>query len=338
MAVTTILESLIGGAHLTEAQARELMQALMRGDVTEAQVGGALVALRMKGYAAEELATFALVLREHAVQLAHPFPEAVDTCGTGGGSPTFNLSTGAAFVAAAAGVKVAKHGNRGVTSGCGSADVLEAMGARLDLTPERLTRILEETNIVFLFAPSHHPAMKNVGPARKALGVRTVFNFLGPLTNPAGARRQLIGVYDSTMLRPMAEALRILGAERALVVHGVDGLDEISPCAATRYALLADGDVSEGEWAPQDFGIQPMDPALIRPSATVVENAEMLRAALASPAASHSHAVVPNAAAAMWLSRPELSLTECAERAMGVMAEGLALKKLDDFVQATRSQ
>jgi len=335
MAVAQILESLIGGRHLSEAEARTLMQALMLGEVPDVQIGGALVALRMKGYSAEELATFALVLREHAIQLSHPFPDAVDTCGTGGGNPTFNLSTGAAFVAAAAGTRVAKHGNRGVTSNCGSADVLELLGARLDLAPEQLTRVLEDTNIVFLFAPSHHPAMKNVGPARKSLGVRTVFNFLGPLTNPAGARRQLIGVYDPSMLRPMAEALRILGAERALVVHGEDGLDEISPCAPTRYALLADRDVTEGEWVPQDFGLEPMDPSLLRPAETVQGNADLLRSALSGIEDPHARALVPNATAALWLSRPDLSLTECAERVMGVMAEGLASRKLDQFIQAT---
>jgi len=227
MALAPVLESLIARRELVPEEARSLITRLMDPETQDAAIAGVLVALRCKGVTGRELAAFASVLRDQSLGLSHEFPTLVDTCGTGGGRPSFNLSTGAAIVAAAAGARVAKHGNRAVTSACGSADVLEALGVVLHAEPEHLVHVLERTGIAFLFAPQHHPGVRHVGAARKALGVRTVFNLLGPLANPAGAKRQLIGVYEAALIRPVAEALQLLGCEHGLVVHGEDALDEI---------------------------------------------------------------------------------------------------------------
>lgn len=333
MSLAPVLLRLTERRDLSQGEAKELMGRLSEGTADPVQVAGVLAALQTKGVTAQELAGFAAELRERSMSLATSHPHLVDTCGTGGGVATFNLSTGAALVAAAAGAKVAKHGNRSVTSHCGSADVLEALGVRLDSDPERLARLLDEVGIVFLFAPHHHPSMKAVGPVRKALGVRTVFNLLGPLANPAGAKRQLVGVYDRAFVRPMAEALLLLGAEEAYVVHGSDGMDEVSPCAETFFAHVSGGNVDEGGWTPESFGMTSVTPDVLAPGDTVESSAAVLRSALAG--SERSSALVPNAAVALWLAGMADSVLACADLARDVLASGRAEQKLLQLAEAT---
>ena len=312
------------------------MRHLTSGEAPDAQIGGFLVALRAKGVTSSELAAFAQVLRERAAALTHEHKDLVDTCGTGGGRPSFNISTAAAIVAASAGARIAKHGNRGVTSACGSADVLEALEVNIQLPIERQTQVLNEAGIVFMFAPAHHPAMRHVGPARKALGLRTVFNQLGPLANPAGARRQLIGVYEQAMVRPMAEALVRLGVERALVVHGEDGLDEISPSKPTRYAKVVGGQLTEGRWTPGDFGLKELSEAHLDPGESVAANAAILREAISVASSPRSAAVLPSAAAALWLAGLVEDLPRGARMAREAIATGAAARKLQQLAGLTK--
>jgi anthranilate phosphoribosyltransferase len=333
MSFPELIQPLCERRDLTSEQAEALMRHLMSGEATEAQIGGALMALRVKGCTTGELAAFARVLRERAATFSHAHENLVDTCGTGGGIPSFNISTSAAIVASAAGVRVAKHGNRGVTSACGSADVLEAVGVRLTGDAEMLAHMLDAIGIVFLFAPSHHPAMRFVGKARKELGVRTVFNQLGPLANPVGAHRQLIGVYDSSLMRSMGEALRELGAERALIVHGDDGLDEISPVSPTQYVKVWEGKVTSGRLTPADFGLEPLPAAAIAPGQSVDESADLLREAVSDVDSPRAQAILPNAAAAIWLSGLEDDLRDAAERARMAISTGRAREKLEELVR-----
>jgi anthranilate phosphoribosyltransferase len=239
-------------------------------------------------------------------------------------------------VACAAGAKIAKHGNRGQTSPCGSADVLEALGVVIHADPERLLHILETAGIVFLYAQAHHQAMKHVGPARKQLQVRTVFNQLGPLANPAGATRQLIGVYDPALMRSMGEALKLLGTERALIVHGDDGLDEISPVTKTHYIKVWDGKVTAGEFTPADFGFEPLDPSALLPGATLAENGQVLREAVSDSRSYRAQAVIPSSAAAIWLAGLAENIRDCATIAAETIASGKAASKLDQLIQVTR--
>ncbi|HRI45077.1 MAG TPA: anthranilate phosphoribosyltransferase [Fimbriimonadaceae bacterium] len=336
MSARALLESLAAGRDLGWQEAQSLMRFYMSGEAEDPWIAGTLVALRMKGAKGSELAAFASVLRESALGLARAHPAMVDTCGTGGGRPSFNLSTAAAIVAAAAGAKVAKHGNRAVTSNCGSADVLEALGVVLVSDPEVLQHVFDSVGIVFLFAPHHHPAMRNVAAARKALGIRTVFNQLGPLANPAGANRQLIGVWDAALIRPMAEALVALACERSMVVHGLDGLDEISPCGPTRFALVDGAEIREGVVEPDEFGIEPLEPSDLAPGDTLAENAALLRRALSEPDSPQARAVLPNAAAALHLAGFG-SLSEAADHAREAIRSGTAIRKLDELIEVTRS-
>jgi anthranilate phosphoribosyltransferase len=257
------IQKLIEGNNLTSSESGEIMREVMSGKATNSQTAAFLTALRMKGEAVEELIAFACVMREESSQI-HPCVDGrlVDTCGTGGDRiKTFNVSTAAAFVIAGAGVPVAKHGNRSVTSRSGSADVLEKLGLNLHLEPERVEATIEEVGIGFMFAPAFHPAMKYAAEARQEIGIRTVFNLLGPLTNPAGANAQLLGVYDPKLTAPMAYALGRLGCEEAIVVHGLDGLDEISTVGKTAVAWLKDGKVTEMEASPSNFGVKQADVA-----------------------------------------------------------------------------
>lgn len=332
MTYAELIQPLIERKDMNPDHATEVMRFLMGGEATDAQIGGILLGLRIKGTTTRELAAFASVLREKAASLAHPYPEAVDTCGTGGGSPSFNISTGAAIVAAAAGVKIAKHGNRAVTSACGTADVLESLGVKIGGETDDLTRTLDELGIVFMFAPAHHPAMRHVGKARRELGVRTVFNQLGPLANPAGAKRQLIGVYDIGLMRSMGEALRELGAEHALLVIGRDGLDEISPCAPTDVVRVQEGRVESLVLTPADFGLEPLDPSALVPGETVEESAAILREALSDADSPRAKALLPNAAAAIVLGNLESDLKVAAQRAHEAIASGAAIAKLAALV------
>lgn len=332
------LEALVQKSDLGHDDAKELMAFLVSGEATDAQLGGALMALASKGATSTELAAFATVLRELAQEVQIKDPNLVDTCGTGGGTPSFNLSTAAAIVASAAGAKIAKHGNRGVTSACGSADVLEALGARIDGDPEQNLHLLETVGLAFFFAPAYHPAMKAVGKVRRELGVRTVFNQLGPLANPAGARRQVVGVFDPTLALPMGEALLKLGAERALVVHGADGLDEISPCVPTHVVKVWDRTVSEGSLSPANFGLQPVSPEALAPGSSAEENAAILREAVSDPESPRAWAILPSAAAVIWIAGLSEGIADSAVRAQEAIRSGSAASKLAQFVEASQGQ
>lgn len=256
------IQLLVERKDLSFEHAQQSMREIMNGEATPAQIGAFLTSLRMKGETVEEITAFATVMREHSVRInPHVNGRTVDTCGTGGDVlKTFNVSTTAALVASAAGVPIAKHGNRSVTSKCGSADVLEAMGVNLNIPPSTVQRAIEEVGIGFMFAPAFHPVMKNVIIPRREIGVRTVFNILGPLTNPANATGQVLGVYDSKLVEPMANVLKKLGTEEAIIVHGTDGLDEISTVGKTRMAWLKDGQIGTKEITPQDLGLRTARP------------------------------------------------------------------------------
>ncbi len=257
MDITTAIASVIDRHDLSAADMEAVMQAIMTGQATPAQIGGFLIGLRMKGETVDEIAAAAKVMRDLATRVEVDGPHLVDTCGTGGdGASTFNISTASAIVTAAAGGRVAKHGNRSVSSSSGSADVLEAAGVRLDLAPAQVAACIDKVGVGFLFAPQHHSAMKHAIGPRKEMRVRTLFNLLGPLTNPAGAPNQVLGVFSPDWVEPLAEVLLQLGSEHVLVVHAEDGLDEISIAAPTRVAELKSGAVSVYTITPEDFGLQ----------------------------------------------------------------------------------
>jgi anthranilate phosphoribosyltransferase len=271
------IQKLIEGCSLTIGESGEIMREVMSGKATNSQTAAFLTALRMKGEVVEELIAFASVMREHSSQIRpNVASRLVDTCGTGGDKiKTFNVSTAAAFVIAGTGVAVAKHGNRAITSKSGSADVLEKLGLNLHLEPKAVEDIIEKVGIGFMFAPEFHPAMKYAAEPRREIGIRTVFNLLGPLTNPACANAQLLGVYDAKLIRPMAYALQLLGCEEAMVVHGIDGLDEVSTVGKTSIAHLKQGKVTELEAVPSDFGVKKVRIADLK-VATPEESAETL--------------------------------------------------------------
>ncbi|MGA2104136.1 anthranilate phosphoribosyltransferase [Methanoregula sp.] len=333
-AIVTVVE----GRDLTPGKAAEVMDEIMRGQATPAQIGGFLTALRIKGETPEEIAAFARVMRSHAVSVRPQVSGTlVDTCGTGGDrSQTFNISTAAAFVAAGAGVFVVKHGNRGVSSRCGSADVLSALDVDISVDPRRQADIVKNIGIVFLFAPDYHPAMKHVMAVRHDLGCRTVFNILGPLANPAGAEAQLLGVYTSTITGTVAEVLRILGISRAMVVHG-NGLDEISVTGETDITEL-DGDrITKYVITPEMFGLARSchDDLL---GGDPEENARIIRDILAGKKGPARDIVLMNAGAAIYLSGNASTLAEGIRCAAASIDTGHAQKKLDALVCATRSE
>jgi len=338
MILGSILEKVIRGEELSSDEAKAVMNLMVTGEATQAQAGGFMVALRAKGVTGRELAAFAEVLRGSAVRVHHNHDNVVDIVGTGGGAPSFNISSGSSFVAAAAGAKVAKHGNRAVTSSCGSADVLEALGINLYNEPERLTRIFDVCGIMFMLAPSHHPALRHIAGARRELGVRTVFNQLGPLVNPAFVQCQLLGVYSEALCQSTAEALQIMGAKRALVVFSEDGLDEISPCAPTHYYKVWDGKVEKGSLSPADFGLEPLGREALEPARTVDGNAAILMEALSKPDSPRSKALIPSAATALWLTGLAGDLKQGAEMARSAISSGAALEKLHQLAAESQAQ
>jgi anthranilate phosphoribosyltransferase len=277
-------------------------------------------------------------MREFALKVPVPdAPELIDTCGTGGDEAhSFNVSTAAMFVAAAAGAKIAKHGGRSVSSRSGSADVLESLGADIHLKPEQVARSIAEVGVGFMFAPDHHAAMKHAAPVRRELGVKTIFNILGPLTNPAGARQQLMGVFHRELVGVQARVLARLGSRRALIVHGLEGLDEISIAGPTAVGELRDGEIREYTIAPQDFGFAAADPGAIRVEG-VEESKRMLLAALANEAGPARDIVALNAGAALYVAGLAPSIAEGVKQALGAIAGGAARRKLDAFVEFTRS-
>ncbi|HNS82950.1 MAG TPA: anthranilate phosphoribosyltransferase [Methanolinea sp.] len=330
-----VLQVLSEGRLLSDPEAREAMEYIASGRATDAQMGAFLAALRIRGENAEEIATFGRVLQHYAVTIRPRVAGTlVDTCGTGGdGCRTFNISTAAAIVAAGAGVVIVKHGNRSVSSSCGSADVLEALGVKIDIQPERVCRIVEETGIGFLFAPAFHPAFRNAARVRKDLGFHTVFNMLGPLLNPAGAQSRLMGVYSPAFLRTLAESLQLMGAERAMVVHG-SGLDEITTTGPTQVAELAGGTIREYTFTPGEFGIPVSSGNALR-GGTPAENAAVVLRILEGGEGPGRDVVVMNAGAAIYLAGKADDLAEGITLAKESIRTGAALGKLEALVTAS---
>ena len=297
--IQDVIQQLLAGQDLDRDTAKGVMDQIMSGQATDAQIGGFLIALRCKGETVDEIAGFAEVMRDKATPIVAGKGTVVDTCGTGGdGSGTFNISTTVAFVAAGAGLTVAKHGNRAMSSQCGSADVLQALGVDVEAGPERVSRCLDQAGIGFLFAPMLHGAMKHAIGPRRELATRTVFNVLGPLTNPAGARRQLLGVYDAALTAKLAGVLGALGSERAFVVHGSDGLDEITTTGPSTVTELREGRLDTYEIVPADFGFA-VAPAAALKGGTAAENAQILSAVLDGDSGPPRDIVIMNAAAAV---------------------------------------
>jgi anthranilate phosphoribosyltransferase len=318
---------------LSEATTRAVFDAIFSGTWTPIQVGGVLVALRQRGETAEIIAAAAAAMRAAMVPVVHQFPKLLDTCGTGGdGSGSLNLSTGAALVAAAYGVRVAKHGNRAATSRSGSADVLESLGIPLDVPASAQAEVLGEAGIAFLFAQAHHPAMRHAMPARRELGIRTVFNLLGPLSNPARVTHQLLGAPDDATRKLLAEALVKLGVERAWVVRSTDGLDEVSPFAETRVTEVHQGKLREHSIAPESFGFEPSPPGAIA-GGEPADNARALRAILSGERHPAADAVALNAAAALVVFEG-LSEKEAGLRARETLASGKSLATLKSWADA----
>jgi anthranilate phosphoribosyltransferase len=331
------LATILDGRSLEREQARSVMDEIMRGEATPGQIGGFLVALRLKGETADEIAGFAEAMRAHVLAVEPERDDVVDTCGTGGdGGRTFNISTAAALVAAAAGAAVAKHGNRAVSSASGSADVLEALGFSLEQPPERIARSIDELGFGFMFAPTHHPAMRHAAPVRRELATRTVFNVLGPLTNPAGARAQVIGVYAPELVRTIAEVLAQLGSRRAFVVHGAHGIDELSPCGPNLVCEVADGAVHERTIDPADLGIEPGPPDELA-GGSPEENAAAIRAVFAGADGGKRDAVLLNAAGAIAAAGHAEGLREGLELARRAIQSGAAAERLDELAEFSRA-
>ncbi len=337
MDVKAILEALINRQNLDMAQMTELMTAIMSGQLTEVQIAALLVALRMKGETVDEISAAAQVMRNLAVPVSVASDNVVDIVGTGGdGISTFNVSTACTFVVAAAGGKVAKHGNRSVSSQSGSADLLEFIGVKLDLSPEQVAQCIQQVGIGFMFAPLHHSAMKYAIAPRKQMGVRTLFNLLGPLTNPAQAQRQLLGVFAAHWVEPLAKVLKNLGSVHAMVVHSEDGLDEISISGTTSVSELKNGEVQSYEITPEQFGFSR------RPvSDIVVKNPEqswlLIKSALNNEDSAGRNIILLNAGAAIYVAGLTDSLSLGIQRASDVIASGAAWKKVQALVHLSES-
>jgi anthranilate phosphoribosyltransferase len=333
--LTEAIDRLAGHDDLSAQEAARVLNEIMSGKSSEGQTAAFLIALRTKGETVQEIVGLARTMREMSAKVDAGEGDLVDTAGTGGGRPTFNVSTTAAFVAAGAGCRVAKHGNRSATSQCGSADVLEALGARIDLEPDAVGECIRELGFGFMFAPRHHAAMKHVVPVRKELAVRTIFNFLGPLTNPAGATRQVIGVSDPGYLGVMAAALAELGATKALVVSSADGLDEFSVSGATRVVELSEGSIDEYDVTPEEVGLAAHPDGAVG-AGTPDENAAVLRRVLDGADGPERGLAVMNAGAAIYVSGAAGSLEEGARRAEESIDSGAAGEVVDRFVARTR--
>jgi len=328
--IQTAITRLLDGKQLARAEARAVMDEIMLGEATPAQIGGFLVALRAKGETPDEIAGCAEAMRAHVLAVTPKREDLVDTAGTGGdGARTINISTAAALVAAAAGAAVAKHGNRAVSSACGSADVLEALGFSLDLQPERISQSIDELGFGFLFAPQHHPAMRHAAPVRAELATRTVFNILGPLTNPAGARAQVVGVYSPALVRTIAEVLARLGAKRAFVVHGAGGIDELSPAGTNLVAEVVEGAVHERELDPEaELNVPRCSIAELR-GGSPAENAQAIRDVFNGANGGRRNAILLNAAGAIAAGGHAADLREGLELARGAIDSGAAAERLE---------
>ena len=332
------LQRLIEHREIFHEEMTSLMRQIMSGEVSPVMIAGILIGLRVKKESIEEIAAAAAVMREFATPVpVHDAQNLLDIVGTGGdGAHTFNISTTVMFVAAAAGARVAKHGGRSVSSQSGSADALEALGAKLDLSPAQVVQCIDQTGIGFMFAPSHHSAMKHAAPVRKELGVRTLFNILGPLTNPAGAGTQLLGVFHPDLVGILVRVLQRLGSRRALVVHGVDGLDEVSLSGPTLVGELKDGEIHEYQIKPEDFGITPApisDLQVADPAESIVR----MKAVLANEPGPSQDIVLLNAGAALYAAGQVASIALGIDQARQAIASGAARNKLNEFVACTQA-
>jgi anthranilate phosphoribosyltransferase len=333
------LQRLLDGHDLTREEAREVMSGIMRGEATPGQIGGFLIALRVKGETANEIAGCAEAMREHVLAVRPQRDDLVDTAGTGGdGARTINISTAAALVAAASGAAVAKHGNRAVSSASGSADVLEALGFSLEQEPQRVARSIDELGFGFLFAPTHHPAMRHAAPVRRELATRTVFNVLGPLTNPAGARAQVVGVYSPQLVRTIADVLAQLGARRAFVVHGAGGIDELSPVGPNLLCEVVDGSVRERELDPEsELGVPHCTVEELR-GGSPEDNAQAIRDVFAGGDGARRSAILLNAAGAIAAGGHAEDLREGLELAREAVDSGAASARLEELIAFSRSE
>jgi anthranilate phosphoribosyltransferase len=335
--LTEAIDALASGRDLGADEAAAVLRVIMAGDASEVEIAAFLVGLRAKGETEEELAGLARTMRELATPVDAGMDDLLDTAGTGGGRPTFNVSTTAALIAAAAGCPVAKHGNRSATGLSGSADLLEALGARIDLAPDAVAACIRDVGFGFMFAPAHHQATRYVVPVRKELAVRTIFNFLGPLTNPAGATRQLIGVSDPRYLDVMAGALARLGAERALVVSSRDGLDEMSIAASTQVVEVSpEGRLERYDIAPGDVGLSTSAPGALD-GGPPERNAQITRAIFAGTPGPERDVALFNAGAAIYAGGRADDLADGVRRAAEAVDSGAATRTLDAFVEATRA-
>jgi len=330
------IATIVSGQSLSRDEAAQVMEEIMEGQATPAQIAGFITALRIKGETVEEMAGLATVMRAKAMSVPYGGP-VIDTCGTGGDAQgTFNVSTATAFVVAAAGLRVAKHGNRAMSSQCGSADVLEALGVRIDLGPAQVAACLQDVGVGFMFAPSFHPAMKYAAGPRREIGIRTVFNVLGPLTNPAGAQSQLLGVAEADLAPKMAEVLRLLGSGHALVVHGQDGVDEVSIAGPTLVCEVRDGRTLTYTVAPEDLGVRRASLASIK-GGSATENARAIREVLTGVPGPRRDIVVLNAAAALFAGDRATSLSSGVEMACRAIDSGMALRVLDTLISYTQA-
>ena len=330
------IQAVVAGKSLTTDQAALVMDEIMEGQVTPAQFGAFVTALRLKGETVDEIAGMAKTMRSKALHVKVSGP-VIDVVGTGGdGLNTFNISTATAFVVAGAGLKVAKHGNRAASSQCGSADVLEALGVKFNLNTEQVQKCIEEAGIGFMFAPSFHPAMKYAGPSRIEIGIRTVFNILGPLTNPAGAKNYLLGVADGSLVEKLTMVLKSLGGNHALVVHGEDGLDEITITGKSQVCELKDGQIKKYIVSPEDFGIKPAGVDFLT-GGTAGQNAEIVRLILSGKKGPRRDVVLINAAAALLAGDKVKAFKEGVKMAEEVIDSGKALAKLEQLVKLSNS-
>ncbi len=329
------LQKLLAGESLSMTEASEAMDIIMGGQATSAQIAHLLVALKQKGETADEVAGFVTAMRQHAVRLTLDDADAVDGCGTGGdGAHTFNISTAAAMVAAAAGVTVAKHGNRSISSHCGSADLLEAAGGNIDPGPETVQQNVNQGGFGFMFAPRFHPAMKHAAGPRKELGVRTVFNILGPMSNPAGVTRQVIGVYDKTLLPLFVDVLEMTGSKHVIVAHARDGLDEFSVAAATDYVELRDGNRAERVLEPEELGLSRHDTDSLR-GGDAMHNLAILHRVYAGETGSYRDSVVLNAGAMIYVGGKADSIAEGVTIAQTALDTGATRALFEKWVHAS---
>lgn len=330
------LSTMIAGDNLNQSEMYQMMDTILAGEVTDAQIGAFMAALAAKGETFAELAGAAQAMRKKALRIQVTASTVVDTCGTGGdGTHSFNISTTTAFVVAGCGVTVAKHGNRSVSSRCGSADLLENLGVRLETEPEIVEEAINAIGIGFLFAPLYHSAMRHAAGPRREIGLRSIFNMLGPLTNPAGANCQLLGVYAPELTEMFADALKLLGSNRALVVHGHDGLDEISVCAPTRISELKDHRIGTFDLLPEQFFGEVADPASMQ-GGDPAENADITRRILCGEKGPRRNVVVLNAAAALMAADKAANFQEGIQQAAAAIDTGAATGKLDQLVEYTR--